>query len=91
MNDWQLGALFAAVLLGAIFGGLLGYARAHKENETTKFDFADLILVTYAGFIEAAGYMGIAVWTDSPFNVLTVIGAVSTGIGLTYAAKKTVL
>lgn len=91
MTDIQLGVLFGAVLGGAIFGGLLGYAKAHKENADTEFDFADLILITYAGFVEAAAYMGLAVWTDSPFNVLTVVGAISTGIGLTYTAKKTIL
>jgi len=91
MLDWQLGSLFGAVLVGAIFGGLLGYAKAKKKNAEIRFDFADLILITYAGFIEAAAYMGLASWTNSPFNVLTVIGAVSAGIGLTYTAKKTVL
>ena len=91
MSDVQLAALFGATLGGAIFGGLLGYARAHKEKPETEFDFADLILITYAGFIEAAGYMGVAAWTDSPFNLLTVIGAVTTGVGLTYTAKKTIL
>lgn len=94
MNDWQIGVMFAFVTAGSIFGGLLGYAYAHKRakpEEAVDFDWADVVITTYLGLVAAAGWWAITDLSNVTFNTATVVGGIFTGIGLTYTVKKTIL
>lgn len=91
MSGTEQVAVVAAPFVGALLGGLFGYAKAKQADASISFKWPDFIVTWFTGLIAGGLFIGALNWAETGFSPGLVIAGLFAGAGFDYAAKKTVL
>lgn len=84
-------AVVVAPFVGAILGGLFGYAKAKQADELVKFKVADFIVTWFTGLIAGGLWLGAIDTANAQFGIPVLVAGLFAGAGFDFAAKKTII
>jgi len=86
MVSWEQAVVFAVTMLGAVLGGLLGYAKSDAP-----FNWKSFVVTVGTGVAAGAGWLALVSWQEATFGIPILVEGVFAAMGFDFAAKKTIL